>query len=204
MENSWWKKYHVNIPEGCSGDWSVIQFEMTEKECESINLLTLFQPNGRGRIEPGKYTKLVHNNRIIMSDTPDEIQDHAPAIYRAKGLCRVHGLGLGMVVTAMLEKPEVERVDVVELEPDVISLVAPTLKEKYGSRLNIIQGDVLAIKPLPNERGYSVIWHDIWPTLCIDNLPEMALLHRRWARRTIWQGSWGREYLRFVKRDYNR
>lgn len=197
-----WRDYQVDIPEGCSGDWEVKRFEMTEAACRLANIRASFQAGGRGWIEPGHYTRLCHRGAIIMSDTPDEIQDHAPAIDRAEGVCRVHGLGLGMVVEAMLRRPAVERVDVVELEQDVIDLVAPTLQERHGSRLRVIQGDVLQLKPTSQETGYNVIWHDIWPTLNFDNLPEMTMLHRRWVRRTAWQGSWGREWLRYMKRRY--
>lgn len=199
MDLKWWRKYQVDLPEGESGDWKVERFEMTEAQCRLANIRASFQPGGRGHIYPGQYTALRYRGAVIMSDTPDEIMDHLSAIHRAAFTCRVHGLGLGMVVAAMLEKPEVERVDVVELEQDVIDLVAPTLQDRYGSRLRVIHDNVLTRKRLPDEGPYEVVWHDIWPTLSIDNLPEMKLLHRRWGRNTHWQGSWGRSWVEYMR-----
>ena len=132
-----------------------------------------------------------------MSDTPDEIKDHLAFIYRAHGICLINGLGLDMAATAALRKPNVAHVYVVEQSADVISLVAPTYKKNYSDRLTVLHGDALTDK-WPELRGvrFDAVWHDIWDTICGDNLPEMTKLHRRYARRCNWQGSWARALCR--------
>lgn len=180
--------YQVDIPEGVSGDWRVERFAVNKDEAM---LSSLRDP--RRHVSPGTYTRLVRGNTVVMSDTPAEIRDHWAPIGRARNRCRVHGLGLGMVVAAILDKPEVSLVEVVERSQDVIDLVYPTLEARYGDRLQLIHSDVLTGHPLSSERGYDMIWHDIWDDMSESNLPQMTLLHKRWARRTLWQGSWGKE-----------
>ena len=121
-----------------------------------------------------------------MSDTPDEKRDHYEIVNRAKGHVLINGLGLGMVLAAVLKKQEVERVTVVEIDADVISLVGPHF---HNDRLVIIQSDAFTYKP-PKGEIYGAVWHDIWDSICDDNLSEMTKLKRRYGRRTIWQGCW--------------
>jgi len=185
-------KYKVDLPEGESGEWRVERFTVSDDDSKRTRLYAAM--HGRGYVPPGTYTQLRRGRTLVMSDTPDEIHDHLDPIFRASGLVRIHGLGLGMVAAAVLEKPDVERVTVVELSTDVISLVAPTLRDRYGDRLEVIQGDAMKI-PGSSPARYSVVWHDIWDNLTHDNLPEMATLHRKWGRHADWQGSWGRGWL---------
>ena len=183
-------KYKVDVPEGQSGDWRIERFTVT-KEAEKFGRLRAIA-TGRGRFAPaGTYTRLMRNGTLVMSDTPDEIRDHYEAIHQAKGHVLVNGLGLGVALQAMLEKPEVERVTVVEISADVIALVGPHYKAKYGDRLEVIQADAMTWKP-PKGVRYDAVWHDIWDAICSDNLDTMHTLHRRYGRRTNWQGSWGR------------
>ena len=65
--------------------------------------------------------------------------------------------------------------------------------------LEIIEADAYLYQP-PKGIRYSVVWHDIWPDLCEDNLKEMGTLHRRYGKRCDWQGSWGKELLRHHRR----
>lgn len=179
----------VNIPEGESGDWKVEHLTISEDEAKFNNLRAVI---GSTRwIKAGEYTRLTYRGSVVMSDTPVEMRDHMEAVYRAKGHVLINGLGLGMVAVACLDKPEVEHVTVIEISQDVISLVAPTLKERYGERLEIICADALTWQP-PKGLRYGAIWHDIWPDLCSGNLGDMKRLHRRYGRRCDWQGSWGR------------
>jgi spermidine synthase len=129
-----------------------------------------------------------------MSDTVDEIRDHLGPIRRATGKCLVNGLGLGMVLQGMLNKPEVEHVTAIEISPDVIALVAPHYQERFGDRLTIIQADALVWRPSKGTR-FNVVWHDIWDDMSEDNLPDMHKLHRSYGRRCDWQGSWGRDII---------
>jgi len=192
---SWWKQYQVDIPEGESGMWKVGKFTVSAEDEKFGQMRSTFSFSSRGRFVPqGVYTGLRRNGLTIMSDTPDEIRDCLCPISRAQGHCLVNGMGLGVVVRAMLKKREVEKVTVIELSPEVIKLVAPIHQKEFGDRLEVIEADALTWKP-PKGVRYGVVWNDIWDNLCADNLPEMSLLHRRYGRRCDWQGSWCRELL---------
>lgn len=150
----------------------------------------------RRGVPPGTYTGLLRNGNVWMSDTPDEKRDHYSAYLEAKargGRCLVHGLGLGMVVKAMLDLPNVDHVDVVELDADVIALSGPAFAA-YGDRLTIHHDNALT-RRWPTGTRWTVVWHDIWRDICEDNLSEMSKLHRSYGRRCDWQGSWSRELL---------
>lgn len=126
---------------------------------------------------------------MIMSDTPDELRDFQMAVLRAKGHILINGLGLGCVVTACLRKPEVETATVIEIDSDVIALVGSHFTD---DRLTIINADAFQYQP-PKGQRYQMVWHDIWDSICSDNLPQMHRLHRKYGRRADWQGSWSRE-----------
>lgn len=183
---------NVDIPDGKSGDWFVEKFEVNEKELWLFNLRCDIHGSSNRRMEPGTYTRLVRGGAVVMSDTPAEKRDHLEPVLEATGHVLVNGLGLGMVATACLLKDEVDKVTAVEISPDVIKLVAPTLQDRFGDRLEVVQADALKWKA-PRGQRFNVVWHDIWSTICGDNLPAMSTLHRKYGRRCDWQGSWSRD-----------
>mgnify|MGYP001566944409 CR=1 FL=1 len=128
-----------------------------------------------------------------MSDTPAEAHEHHRFYHMARGRVLINGLGLGFALAAILRKPEVEHVTVVERSPDVISLVAPTYAT--DPRVTITRADAMTWRP-PSGTRYGAVWHDIWTTICDDNKPEMTRLRRAYGRRTAWQGCWSEEYMR--------
>jgi spermidine synthase len=129
---------------------------------------------------------------LVMSDTPAEVDDHWAPIHYAQGAILLNGLGLGVVLGAILCKPEVKTVTVVEIAPEVIELIGPSYTD---ARVELICADALTWQPPRNTR-YQVVWHDIWIDICADNLSAMHHLHRRYGRRTEWQGSWSEEMVR--------
>jgi hypothetical protein len=173
------------IPEGHRGAWAVERFTVSKQDSEFDRIRAIF---GGGRyVPPGTYTGLKHRQRgIVMSDTPDERRDHFEAVYRAKGHVLLNGLGIGMVLAAILKKNEVERVTVVEIDPDVIALVGPHYKDP---RVAIFCANAYDYQPIKGER-YGAVWHDIWDNICGDNLSGMTKLKRKYGRRTDWQGCW--------------
>ncbi len=182
-------EYKVNIPEGKSGDWEVKCFTVTEEQAKFDQMRGMFHG---GRYTPaGTYTSIQRNGKIIMSDTPNEIGDHHGIIRMARGKVLINGLGIGMVLGAILEKSEVTHVTVIELSRDVISLVGNHYKQKYGDKVTIICADAFTWKSPKNMR-YGAVWHDIWDDICSDNLPEMAKLHRKYGKCCDWQDSWAK------------
>ena len=186
-------KIDIDVPDGKSGNCEVTTFEVTEQDAKLFNIRAVFQPGGR-TITPGTYKKLTVNGTLMMSNTPAEIDDHRAFIYHARrsdGHILINGLGLGVCLKAILESETVKSVTVIENSPDVIKLVAPTYLA--DPRVKIIEADAFTWQP-PKGKRYSAVWHDIWPGICSDNIPEMTKLHRRYGKRADWQASWCREF----------
>jgi hypothetical protein len=174
----------INIPEGVSGNWKVERFTISESASE----MSLFSYKAR-RPDPGTYTKLTRGGHVIMSDTPAELRDLMPLEWNAKGHVLINGLGLGVALAICLKKAEVTRVTVIEKSEDVIFLVGTHFKD--NPNVEIIHADAFEWKP-PKGVRYGAVWNDIWDDICADNLPEMHKLHRKYGKRSDWQGSWCR------------
>jgi hypothetical protein len=181
------------IPEGKSGDWTIEKFTVEP------NVFQGFRPRF---VPPGEYLRLKRRGTVVMSDTPDEIRDHRYAISEAKGHVLIAGLGIGMVAKACLDKPEVTKVTVVEKSEDVIALTGPTLMAMYGDRLEIVHADIFEYKA-PKGVTYGMAWFDIWDDICVDNLPEMQKLHRKFGKNAAWKGSWARELCELHRSPYS-
>jgi len=185
----------IDVPDGTSGDWSVSTFTVTEKDARFENMRAACSFSGRW-IMAGTYKRLMWRSRVVMSNTPAEIGDHYSFIHEARrrgGHILINGLGLGACLKAVLESNKVERVTVIERSPDVIKLVAPT--HTVDDRVQVIEANAYTYMP-PKGVRYTTVWHDVWDTICADNLPGMHRLHRKYGRRTDWQGSWARELIR--------
>jgi len=194
-----WESYKVDVPPGELGDVVVERHEVTEDEAR-FGAMRAAIHGSRRYVPAGVYTGLKIKNSLVMSDTRDEILDHLEPIRYASGRCLVNGLGLGVVVNGMLMNSDVEDVTVVEINSDVISLVGPHWKDRYGDRLTVIHCDAFSFTPPKGER-YGMVWHDIWGGICSDNLPEMHKLHRKYGRRCDRQGSWCRAECERHKRE---
>jgi spermidine synthase len=185
-----------------SGKWSVQRFTLTEQDAMLFNIreVTNLKPTPRP-IAAGTYTRLCRGMDVIMSDTPAEMIDHEEVVRRATGRCLVAGLGLGMVTVAMLDKPEVTQVTVVEQSSDVLALVQPTLKAKYPSdRLRIVQGNILESAVLADDGPWDVAWFDIWDNIYEDNLEDMARLKRMYRNHARWMGCWAERECRLARK----
>ena len=137
----------------------------------------------------GTYKRLRRGSTVVMSNTKMEVDTNRAFVRAATGRVLVNGLGLGMVLTALLKKPDVASITVIENSPDVIALVAPTFAS--DPRVTIIHADALEWRPAKGEK-FDAVWHDIWDDISSDNLQDMKTLHRRYGRRADWQGSWMR------------
>ncbi len=173
-----------HIPNGVLGSWRVESFEVEENE---LSQRISFFKTGRG-VPAGSYKRLMRGGTCVMSNTPDEIRDFMPFVYKAKGNVLINGLGLGVLLTKLLSMPEITSITCIEASEDVIKLVSPYFND---ARLTIIHGDAYAYTP-PKGVKYDAVWHDIWDYICSDNLPQMAKLHQKYARKTHYQDSWGK------------
>ncbi len=183
----------VNIPEATRGSYRIERFTTDREDVHSML-------SGRGVPIGESFTRLMRGRTVVMSDTPSEMRDHYSAVNVARGSCLINGLGIGMVLSAILRKEGVTDVTVVELSPEVIEMVAPSYQD---SRVTIVQADALKYKP-PVGKHYQMVWHDIWDYICADNLSQMHALHRKYGRRTDWQGSWCRSLCERAEQQYKK
>lgn len=132
-------------------------------------------------------TRTMHleHQEVVMEDSIIELMRHLPIWLAARGRVLVTGLGLGCVVRALMIKPEVEHIDVVEIDGQIIDKIGPTL---IDPRVRIIEGDALKVD-LSGER-YDYAWHDLWT----DGPQHLQILHVRlyekFRRQCGHQGAW--------------
>lgn len=188
-------RVEIDVPDGKSGNVSISTFHVS-KEAEKMGAIRALFKGGRF-VKEGVYKELRINGTLVMSNTNDEIRDLYPLESRAKGHILINGLGLGVALKMILVKPDVLQVTVIEKNPDVIKLVAPSYNDP---RVTIIQADAFTWKP-PKGVRYNCVWHDIWDDICSDNLKEMERLHRKYGRRAEWQGSWCKERCKYLKKQ---
>lgn len=154
---------------------------------------------GRG-VPGGTYKRLMRGGTCVMSNTPDEIRDFMHFVHKAHGSVLINGLGLGVLVKALLQKEDILKIRVIEQSEDVINLVANHIND---SRVEIVHADAFEYKPLKGET-FDFVWHDIWDYICGDNTTEMATLHRKYARKCTYQDSWAKAACQRQNREYKR
>jgi hypothetical protein len=147
----------------------------------------------------------LHRNmgETVMEDSPRELRKHLPILMNARGRVLISGLGLGCVVRGLLSRPEVTRIDVIEIDPIVIDMIWPEFMMKGKCHLYI--GDALtydwAAEPLEHgDHHWDFGWHDVW-----SETESLAVIHMKLMERYDTmidrQGAWEfpRECKRIVK-----
>jgi spermidine synthase len=188
------------IPKGQLGAASIDHIDVQDIDIWNARLTG-------SRTTPGRYCRLTVNNELMMTDTRDEQISNYRLCWRACGDVLITGLGIGMVLIPLCRKPEVASVTVVERSSDVIALVEQPLRRFIGEdagKLAILNDDAFCYRP---SRSYDVIYHDIWPTIDPENLPEITRLKRRYARALRHGGAqfaWEERRLRVMRRRERR
>ena len=198
------------VPEGKCGDVSVEHFTVSEIDSR----MTALQ-GGRGYVPPGQYAALRcgtgWRRETIMSDTPYERNTNTEVVRRATGRVLIAGYGLGMILTAILKKPDVQQVIVVEKSADVLALVDPAIRRYAGTRdatkLLALQDDIFTARQRLTGL-FDCIYFDIWGDVSTDVLAEMTSLTRtyRALRRSkeSFMDCWDRERLRYRREQERR
>lgn len=134
----------------------------------------------RDRISPGTYIRLTHNGTCVMSDTEMEKRTNLEFCCKANGDVLIGGLGMGMIILAIQDKPEVKSITVIEKNQEVIDLVAPQLN--FNGKVEIICADVFDWRPDQGVK-YDVSYMDIWTGINeAIYKKEMQPLKRKYAR----------------------
>lgn len=122
---------------------------------------------------------------IVMEDSRHELRKHMPIFERASGRILVTGLGLGCVVRGLLASDPVTKIDVVEIDKDIIRIIGAEFRD--CPRVTIHHGDALKIK-LPGRFDYG--WHDLWTDGDVHLQRLHSKLFLKFARQCDWQGAW--------------
>lgn len=178
------------------GDYITLSRRMIESEVRDV----WFDNFGKypEEFDPEFVAKVLpdHSRWIpVMSDTPAEIVEHYPAINGAHGAVLITGLGLGCLPHALLKKRSVKRIDIIEVDQDVIDLTGHYLTDE---RVHIWKGSAADIGCVPADLTWDYAWHDIWTHISAKNLQNETAEHRisydrlfrLWAPRAKSQHAW--------------
>lgn len=208
MANTTFRPMHEIVPEGSQGVAAIRHFTVSKTDSQFTAIRAFQHPDAY--VPEGTYCELKVHGGIMMTDTSMEKRSNYGVVRMARGDVFIAGLGIGMVLLPILEKPEVTSVTVIEKYPEVVALVEEAIRKAAGknaSKLKIVVGDVFEYKPAKGEK-YDTIYFDIWPDICTDNLEDMAKLHRKFAKakKTLdsWMDSWMRDRLKSQKRREDR
>lgn len=183
--------WRVELPDGEIDGLAIDHFEVDPNSIETVRLIL----QGRAARTGVTYTRLFdrRTGTLWMTDTQAEARDHYGAYFQAKHLVAkralINGLGIGMLVHALLTLDTIEHIDVVESDQRCVDLVGPHYDH---DRVHVHNVDARTIQWEPGTR-WDIAWHDIWPSIDSENLPEMHALHRKYGGRVRWQGSWARD-----------
>jgi hypothetical protein len=193
-----WPRMADLIPEGSCGTAEIEHFTVSPKEAGLLALRAALNGRPSSMVTPGRHARLLVNGEIMMSDTRRERDSNVHLVELARGHLLLGGLGLGMVVWPLLaKKPELHSITILEINPDVISLVGRHLPG--SSRIEIIQADVFKWRPSKRMPKFNSIYFDIWPDICLSNVAESIKLReraRQWASSHAWIGDWDAEVRR--------
>jgi hypothetical protein len=186
-------EYLADIPSGNSGVWTV-DSKMADQEEAALHNLRQKMSEQRRFVEPGVIKRLMCNNNIVMSNSLSELVDHDELMIKARGNILITGLGLGIIAFMLSRNPKVHSIMIIEQSSDVIKLIFPTLKKWAGCAIQVKQGNAFDYyKLLKTEKFFNYGWHDIWPTLGNENLPEMDDLEKKYKPFCKHQLFWAKD-----------
>lgn len=129
------------------------------------------------------------HGEIVMDDSLPELRRHLPIWMAAKGRVLKTGLGLGCVVRGLLIKPEVEHIDVVEIDERIITICGAEFAD--NPRVTIHHADAHEFDF--HGLSWDYIWHDIHDN---EEREHLTLQHARLMIRFMevvpirHQGAW--------------
>lgn len=184
------------VQNGKSGNWFIDDVFVDEL----VSIRSKMSRNKLDWVDAGTYKRLVRvcdngHHEVVMSNTRMEFLTNRNFIIKASGRILINGLGLGLVVNALLKKDDVGSITVIENSQDVINLVSPYFSDE---RLKIINCDAMLYKPDKNE-FFDYVYHDIWPSIDPENIESMKKLHRKYGKKCGNQSSWCRDYCEMMR-----
>jgi spermidine synthase len=193
------------LREGETENFKLEHFYVSELETNRLQLNDLVNDRREYTgLKSGTYVRLCDKrkgvNKVVMSDTFMERKSNHEFYQHARGDLLMGGLGLGMVLLAVQDKPEVNSVTVVEIEQEIIDLILPELP--LNSKVNVVQGDIVRFA---TNHLFDTIYFDIWSEVNAVNWKQMKKLHRRFRKNLKadgWMSSWRKEDTRKLHHRY--
>lgn len=183
--------FPVSVPESQSGKWKIVTRKVDEMEALLDSFSKVQQGVPEFVVSPGEYKVLVGPMGVMMSNTQLEYRTNAPIIEKAHGHVMIAGLGLGMILRPIAEKPEVKSITVLEKEPDVERMVADHYADLVASgKLRIRLANVFHWRP---DRQFDFVYHDIWPDVGPKNLKAFEVLRKKYAPFAKEQHFWAED-----------
>jgi len=196
----------ASILKDCESEHFVINhFTVTNDDVRRCQLIDAI--HGRGEYDgfkAGNYVRLCrkpfdpYDPDPMMSDTFMEKETQVDVIENAHGDVLIAGLGIGMVLLAIQNKPTVSSVTVVEKEQEIIDLIKPQLP--LNKKVTIVCSDIFNYVP---QQKFDTIYFDIWDNICGDNWEEMKKLERKFRSKLKpngWMTCWRKEDCRYASR----
>jgi hypothetical protein len=137
---------------------------------------------------------LVRRGECWMSMTPFELESQEIGVRLARGHVLIFGLGMGWAAAAAAALPAVERVTVIEADPDVLALhreldLFAQLAPDDRAKLRIIEGNAYCYVP---DRSVDLLMPDIWLPLVNDGrVDEVRRMQSNIGAHAIY--FWGQE-----------
>lgn len=181
------------------GGVKIMPFELKDVERSIENMRQIRDGGLVMGVHDGKYVRLVVDGELMMSDTAMERYSNKEFIKRATGKVLIAGLGIGLIIRNIIDKPDVESILIVENNQAVIDLVLPRLP--FSNKIRVIKADIFEFNKAIKGQKFDTIYFDIWPRINTDNLDEIKKLHNKFkfnlnrANPRAWMDSWMKEYL---------
>lgn len=104
--------------------------------------------------------KLLRNGQgLLMSDSPQEMFLQYDAYKNASGKVLVGGLGIGLYPSMISKKPDVSKIDIVEIDKDIIALTEKQFKK--NPKIRIINDDIKHFLKTIEGENYDYCYIDI-------------------------------------------
>ena len=144
---------------------------------------------------------LMRDNRVWMSLSPVEIESLAPHVAHMRGHVVIAGLGMGLALYNALLRPAVRQITVLELDSEVIALLAAIMRpDMAGSgRFSIEQVDA---RDWRTTESVDFLYADIWDKIgALEAAADTRIMCRNLRPKSA--GYWGIEadFVSFLARN---
>lgn len=182
-----WEKaisHFGNNDELSMNDVTIKLFEVTNIDAKWFNLRNCSNPISF--ISSGKYVKLIIDGKLVMSDTPYEMNTNQKFIYKAHGNVLIGGLGIGLLTKNLIPKIESGKINHISIWEKNINLI--NLWNTAGQylpvhdKISIFNYDVFDYQKVRSQlKGvFDSVYMDIWT-----NLDENAYAQMKHFRRVF-------------------